>query len=77
MKCNLSSNSDFFYGIQTNEKEFIKKESLGIVSIYAKLNDKHYKGVYTSINLGPDLDFDFENDDPNEKRSFKTKNIKL
>ena len=75
MKCNLSSNSDFFYDIQTNEKEFKQKESLGIVSIYAKLNDKHYKGVYTSINLGPDLDFDFENDDPNEKRTFKTKNI--
>ena len=67
-KCNISSNSDFFYDIQTNEKE-----SLGIVSIYAKLNDKHYKGVHTFINLGPDLDFDFENNDPNEENVYKTK----
>ena len=75
IKCNISSNSDSFYDFQTNEKECIKKESLGIVSIYAKLNDKHYKGVHTFINLGPNLDYDFEIDDfPNEKKIFKTKN---
>jgi hypothetical protein len=74
IKCNISPNSDSFYDFQIKEKEFIKKESLGIVSIYAKLNDKHYKGVHTFINLGPNLDFDFENDDPNEKKLFITKN---
>jgi len=70
-KCNINSNSGSFYDdIQIDENENLKKESLGIVSIYVKLNDKHYKGVHTFINLGPNLDFDFEN----EKNVFKKNN---
>lgn len=75
IKCDIKSNSDSFYSIEKDEKEIIKEESLGIVSIYAKLNDKYYKGVHTFINLGPDLDFEID-DFRSEEKLYKTKNNK-